>query len=88
MHREDVARRMLLAALKVVHPIAGLAQQAQWLRDMAQGLDLANMRTEGAGNYGDSCPAMSGACPVEFPAMEWKHRKTAEKHEREGERRF
>jgi translation elongation factor EF-Tu-like GTPase len=46
MDREDVARGMLLAALKTVHPIADLAQQADWLRQMARGLDLANMSTE------------------------------------------
>ncbi len=49
MNRESVARGMLLAALQVVHPITGLAGQAKWLRDMAQGLDLAAIPTEGMG---------------------------------------
>lgn len=37
MDREDVARGMLLAALKVVYPIADLAQQAEWLRKHGAG---------------------------------------------------
>jgi hypothetical protein len=34
MDRESVSRGMLLATLKLVHPISDLAQSADWLRQM------------------------------------------------------
>jgi pyruvate/2-oxoglutarate dehydrogenase complex dihydrolipoamide acyltransferase (E2) component len=46
--RETVARGTMLAALETVHPIADHAAKAKWLREMAQGLELATTATEGS----------------------------------------
>ncbi len=46
--REAVARGTLLAALQIAHPLVDLPGQAKWLRDMAQGIDLATEQTKGA----------------------------------------
>ncbi len=44
--REAVARGTLLAALQIAHPLVDLPGQAKWLRDMAQGIELATLPTE------------------------------------------
>ena len=48
--RENVARGTFCAALHFVEPVLDVRGKGKFLRELARGLELATIRTEGAGS--------------------------------------